>query len=231
MIGQIFLLDQTTVREIMVPRIDMVAIERSSSFTTIRELVKRDGHSRYPVYDGTIDKIIGLLYVKDMFNKMPQPGEVFTIEQYLRPTYLVPESKVIGELLKEFKSKKRHLAIVIDEYGGVAGLITLEDILEEIVGDIQDEHDIEEAELVTIGPREYRVSGSMLLEKLLSEIGLEYEHSEFDTVGGLIYDLFGSVPKGGARVRWNDLEFEVLRLHGQRIESVRVTVDLGAPQV
>jgi CBS domain containing-hemolysin-like protein len=225
MIGQIFLLDQTTVREIMVPRIDVVAIEKNSSFTAIREMVKRDGHSRYPVYDGTIDKVIGLLYVKDMFNNMPQPGEVFAIDQYLRPPYLVPESKVIGELLKEFKSKKRHIAIVIDEYGGVAGLVTLEDILEEIVGDIQDEHDTEEAEFVATGPREYRVDGGMLLDKLLEEIGLEYDHAEYDTVGGLIYDLVGSVPKEGAKVKWQEIEFEILRLRGQRILSVRVLVN------
>lgn len=224
MIGQIFLLDQTTVREIMVPRIDMMAIERNSSFTAIRDMVKRDGHSRFPVYDGTIDKIVGLLYVKDMFNNMPQPGEVFAIDQYLRPPYLVPESKVIGELLKEFKSNKRHIAIVIDEYGGVAGLVTLEDILEEIVGDIQDEHDVEEAEFTATGLREYRVDGGMLLGKLLEEIGLEYDHAEYDTVGGLIYDLVGSVPKEGAKVNWQELEFEILRLRGQRILTVRVRV-------
>lgn len=228
MIGQIFRLDQTTVREIMIPRIDMVAIERSSSFSSIRELAKRDGHSRYPVYDGTIDKVVGLLYLKDIFNTMPQPGEVFEIDKYLRPPFLVPESKIIGELLKEFKSNKRHIAIVIDEYGGVAGLITLEDILEEIVGDIQDEHDKEEAELVSLGGHEYRVEGGVLLDKFLGEIGLEYDHDEFETVGGLMYDLFGSVPKAGEHVRWHNLDMEVLRLRGQRIVSIKVRV---LPQV
>ena len=229
MIGQIFRLDQTTVREIMVPRIDMIAIEKSTSFATIRELVKRDGHSRYPIYDGTIDKITGLLYVKDIFNNMPQPGEEFVIDRYLRPPLFVPESKVIGELLTEFKANKRHIAIVIDEYGGVAGLITLEDILEEIVGDIQDEHDTEEAELVATGPKEYRVDGGMLLDKLLEEVGLEYDHADYDTIGGLIYDLVGSVPKEGARVQWHDLEFEILKLRGQRILSVRARV-LSVPR-
>ena len=224
MIGQIFRLDQTTVREIMVPRIDMIAIEKASSFAVIRELVRRDGHSRYPVYDGTIDKIAGLLYVKDIFNNMPLPGETFEIDRYLRPPFLIPESKIIGELLKEFKSNKRHIAIVIDEYGGVAGLITLEDVLEEIVGDIQDEHDLEEAEFVSVGPREYRVEGGMLLDKFLGEIGMEYDHAEFDTIGGLMYDLFGSVPKLGAKVRWHELEMEVLRLRGQRIVSVKVRI-------
>ncbi|MBI5266298.1 MAG: HlyC/CorC family transporter [candidate division Zixibacteria bacterium] len=229
MIGQIFRLDQTTVREIMVPRIDMVAIEKGTGFAAIRELVKRDGHSRYPIYEGTIDKIIGLLYVKDIFNNMPQPGEEFVIDTYLRPPHFVPESKVIGDLLKEFKGTKRHIAIVIDEYGGVAGLITLEDILEEIVGDIQDEHDVEAADMVSTGPREYVVDGGMILDKLLEETGLEYDHADYDTVGGLIYDLVGSVPKQGARVVWHALEFEILRLSGQRIVSVRVR--LSAPPV
>ncbi len=224
MIGQIFRLDQTTVREIMVPRIDMVAIEKSTNFSAIRELARRDGHSRYPVFDGTIDKILGLLYIKDIFNDMPQPGEVFEIAKYLRQPFLVPESKVIGELLTEFKSNKKHIAIVIDEYGGVAGLITLEDILEEIVGDIQDEHDIEEDAVVALGGAEYRVEGGVLLDKFLGEIGLEYEHDEFETVGGLMYDLFGSVPKAGQRVRWHNLDMEVLRLRGQRIVSVKVRV-------
>lgn len=222
MIGQIFRLDQTTVREIMIPRIDMVAIEKGTGFAAIRELVRRDGHSRYPVYDGTIDKIVGLLYVKDIFNRMPEPGEVFVIGDYLRTPHFVPESKVIGDLLTEFKATKRHIAIVIDEYGGVAGLITLEDILEEIVGDIQDEHDTEAADMVTTGPKEYVVDGGMLLDKLLEETGLEYDHADYDTVGGLIYDLVGSVPKEGTRVRWHELEFEILRLRGQRILSVRV---------
>jgi putative hemolysin len=229
MIGQIFRLDQTTVREIMVPRIDMVAIEKSTSFASIRELVRRDGHSRYPVFDETIDKIVGLLYVKDVFNRMPEPGEEFVISRYLRPPYFVPESKIIGELLKEFKANKRHIAIVIDEYGGVAGLLTLEDILEEIVGDIQDEHDKEEAPLIITGPREYRVDGGMLMDKLLEEMDIEYEHADYDTIGGLIYDLVGAVPKEGSRVQWHDLEFEVLRLRGQRILTVRVKV-LPAPE-
>jgi CBS domain containing-hemolysin-like protein len=229
MIGQIFRLDQTTVREIMVPRIDIVAIEKGTGFAAIRELVRRDGHSRYPVYEGMIDKIIGLLYVKDIFNNMPQPGEEFVVDRYLRAPHFVPESKVIGDLLKEFKATKCHIAIVVDEYGGVAGLITLEDILEEIVGDIQDEHDIEAADMVTTGPREYVVDGGMILDKLLEEAGLEYDHADYDTVGGLIYDLVGSVPKEGTRVRWHELEFEIMRLSGQRILSIRVR--LASPPV
>ena len=113
----------------------------------VRQLVLKDGHSRYPVYDNTIDKIVGLVYVNDLLSNMPEPGEKFVIENYLRDPYFVPENKIIGELLQEFKSKRLHIAIVADEYGGVAGLVTLEDIIEEIFGEIQDEHDAEESEV------------------------------------------------------------------------------------
>jgi len=222
MIGQIFLLDQTVVKEIMVPRIDITGIEKGLSFRAIRELVLRDGHSRYPVYDGAIDKIVGLLYIKDLFSKMPEPGEKFVIEDYLREPYFVPETKIIGELLQEFKARRLHIAIAVDEYGGVAGLVTLEDILEEIFGEIQDEHDAEEAEFAPLPDGRYRVSAGLLVEKLQDYLDTDYEQGDYDTVGGLIYDLVGSVPREGQRVRWNDIEFELERVEGQRIHHVIV---------
>ncbi|HWR82055.1 MAG TPA: hemolysin family protein [Candidatus Deferrimicrobium sp.] len=222
MIGQIFRLDQTVVREIMVPRIDITGIEKSMSFSEIRKLVVADGHSRYPVYDGTIDKIIGMLYVKDLFGKMPEPGETFVFTKYLRQPYLVPETKVIGELLREFKTLRLHIAIVVDEYGGVAGLVTLEDILEEIFGEIQDEHDWEEAEVTKMPDGRYRVSAGLLVEKLQSHLDTDYAQEEYDTVGGLIYDLVGSVPAEGQKITWHDVEFEVDQIEGQRIMYVKV---------
>ena len=154
MIGNIFLLDQTVAREIMIPRIDVVGIEKSMSFKDIRALVSRDGHSRYPVFDETMDKVMGLIYVKDLFNKLPGPGEEFVIADHLREPYFVPETKVISELLREFKTKHLHIAMVADEYGGVAGLVTLEDIIEEIFGEIQDEHDWEEEEFTLMTGRQ-----------------------------------------------------------------------------
>ncbi len=217
MIGQIFLLDQTVVREIMVPRIDITGIEKGLSFRGIRELVLADGHSRYPVYDGAIDKIIGLVYVKDLFSNMPEAGEKFIIENYLRVPYFVPETKIIGELLQEFKSKRLHIAMVVDEYGGVAGLVTLEDILEEIFGEIQDEHDAEEAEFTELPDGRYRVNSGLLVEKLQDYLDTDYEQGDYDTVGGLIYDLVGSVPEEGQRVQWHNIEFEIERVEGQRI--------------
>ncbi len=224
MIGQIFLLDQTVVREIMIPRMDIVGVNKQMSFRDIKELVRGDGHSRYPVYDESIDRVIGLLYVKDLFNKMPEPGEEFEITTYLRKPYFVPETKIIGELLGEFKARKLHIAIVADEYGGVAGLVTLEDIIEEIFGEIQDEHDLEEADIRSLDDGRHLVNASLLMEKLQDFFDTEHDLGDYDTVGGLIYDLVGSVPDEGRKVLWNNFEFEIDRVSGQRILYVKVAI-------
>jgi len=222
MIGQIFLLDQTVVKEIMVPRMDIVGIERTMDFKQIRKIVINSGHSRYPVYDGSIDKVNGLLYVKDLFNRAPEQGVKFRIDDYLRQPYIVPESKIIGELLREFKLQRLHIAIAVDEYGGTAGLVTLEDIIEEIFGEIQDEYDKEEAEFVKLPDGRWRVPGSLMVEKLQDRLDTDHDQADYDTVGGLIYDLIGSVPKQNQKIQWNNLEFEVEQIEGQRILNVLV---------
>ena len=222
MIGHIFLLDQTVVREIMSPRMDITAIEMSEGFDKIQEIVRLDGHSRYPVFQDSIDRITGILYVKDLFNKMPKPGEEFVMAKYLRKPFFVPESKVIGDLLREFRIKKLHIAVVVDEYGGVSGLVTLEDILEEIVGEIQDEYDSEEAMFVKLSDGRYLVDASLPVDELQGYLDIEYEQGDNDTVGGLIYDLVGSVPEEGSKVKWYGVEFEILRCEGQRIKKVKV---------
>jgi magnesium and cobalt transporter len=222
MIGQIFRLDQTIVREIMIPRIDIVGISRSLSFTEIRKLVLEDGHSRYPVYDKTIDKIVGMLYVKDLFGRMPEPGEKFVISRYLRKPFFIPETKVIRELLNEFKLRRLHIAVVVDEFGGVAGIVTLEDIIVEIFGEIQDEHDWEETPIVRFRDGHLRVDAGVLVEELQEYLDTDYEQGDYDTVGGLIYDIVGSVPSEGQRVKWFDIEFEIDRVEGQRILYVIV---------
>lgn len=222
MINQIFLLDQTVVKEIMVPRINIIGIDKKMSFKDFRELVFKDGHSRYPVYEGTIDKIVGLIYVKDVFNNMPEPGEEFIISDFLRKPYFVPETKIIGNLLREFKSKRQHIALVADEYGGLAGLVTLEDIIEEIFGEIQDEHDKEEAEIVQLDNGSIRVDANLMVEKLQDFLDTEFVQDENVSIGGMIYDLIGSVPEKGQKIKWNSIEFEVEQLEGQSIISVIV---------
>ncbi|HPI33259.1 MAG TPA: hemolysin family protein, partial [candidate division Zixibacteria bacterium] len=197
MIGQIFQLDQTVAREIMIPRIDIVGIEKSMTFPEIRRLVMRDGHSRYPVYEGSIDRILGLAYVKDMFNHLPEPGEEFRVTDHMRKAYFIPGTKVIGELLREFKHKRMHIAVVVDEYGGVSGLVTLEDIIEEIFGEIRDEHDWEQEQIVKLTDGAFLVNAGLLVEDLQDFLDTDFEQSDYDTVGGLIYDLVGSVPREG----------------------------------
>jgi len=222
MIGQIFLLDQTVVREIMIPRIDITGIGKNLTFMQIREIVLESGYSRYPVYEEKIDNVIGLIYVKDLFNNMPEPGEVFDISKYLRRPYFVPETKIIGELLTEFKIRRQHIAIAVDEYGGVAGLVTLEDIIEEIFGEIQDEHDTKSEEFEKVSEGVYHVSAALSVEKLQQHLDTDYDEEDYDTVGGLIYGMVGSVPTEGQRIKWHDIEFEVARVDGQRIRSVIV---------
>ena len=222
MIGHIFLLDQTVVREIMSPRIDITAIEMSEGFDRIQEIIRLDGHSRYPVFQESIDRIVGILYVKDLFNRFPKPGEEFVMASYLRKPFFVPESKIIGDLLREFRIKKLHIAVVVDEYGGVSGLVTLEDILEEIVGEIQDEYDSEEAMFMKLSDGRYLVDASLPVDELREYLDIDYEQGDNDTVGGLIYDLVGSVPDEGSKVKWYGVEFEILRCEGQRIKKVKV---------
>lgn len=229
MIGGIFELDQTVVREIMVPRIDIDALPITTTISEIRQAVNQSGHSRFPIYDGTIDKIIGLLYVKDLFSKLGNGEESIQIHQFLRTPLVVPETKVIGELLREFRLKKVHLAIVADEYGGTAGLITLEDILEQIVGEIQDEHDIEEGAFQRQTDGSVLIDAALLVEDLQQEVGTDFDADpEFDTVGGLIYALVGSVPAEGRTVRWHSLEFRVEKVSGQRISRIRLLAN-GLP--
>ncbi|MCX6834235.1 MAG: CBS domain-containing protein, partial [candidate division Zixibacteria bacterium] len=159
----------------------------------------------------------------DLFNNQPRPGEEFVISDYLRQPYFVPETKVIGELLREFRARKFHVAIVVDDYGGVAGLVTLEDILEEIVGEIQDEHDSEEDDIRLQPDGSYVVDAALRLDKLQELLGTSFEQDENATVGGLFYDLVESVPEVNREVDWNGVRLTVLKLDGQRIVAVRVS--------
>jgi putative hemolysin len=223
MIHQIFQLDVTEVEEIMVPRIRVTGFPSDYSLEKIQATVGEFGYSRYPVFEESIDNIKGVLYVKDLLILTEDQRQKFSLVDHIREPLIVGEHKKIDQLLAEFRKSKTHMAIVIDEYGGTSGLVTLEDILEEIVGEIEDEHDPEQAkdiQQLTNGALE--VDGTYPLEELADELDIELEQDEFETVGGMIYDKVGSVPTEGTAVTWENCKIKVLEVDGQRIARVLV---------
>ena len=226
MITSVVRFETLLVREIMVPRIDMVTLAVTATVQEALETFLRTGFSRIPVYRETVDDIVGLLYAKDLLRVWHEGREVSTLEPLLRPAYFVPEAKRVGELLTEMQARRIHMVIVVDEYGGVAGLVTLEDIVEEIVGEIQDEYDQAEVQLWRqVGEGEYLIQARLDLDEFedLLDVSLDGVEAaeEADTVGGLIYALIGKVPEGGETVRLEGVELTVEQVEGRRIVSVR----------
>ncbi len=228
MIHGVVEMGETQVKEIMLPRPDMICVEENSTLEEIRELIKKYGHSRIPIYKEKIDHIIGIIHVKDLFLLANDPVRTSRLSSLARKAYFVPESKKVDELLKEFKRDKNHVAIVVDEYGGTAGLVTMEDILEEIVGEIQDEYDKELPPIQKLDDKTYRVDGKVSIKDLNETLGTKIEEKGFETVGGFIYDLVGSVPEQGRKIEYKSdetgLELVVEKLQGQRIKSIKITV-------
>ena len=222
MIHSIFEFGETNVKEVMIPRIDMVCADSKLSARLALELIVKSGHSRIPVFKDKIDHIVGLLYAKDLLRPLQKGRQDFQILDLVREVYFVPETKMINELLREFRSRRIHMAIVVDEYGGTAGLVTLEDLLEEIVGEIQDEYDTEEKLIEVVDKRTVEVSAKINLDDLNEELGLDLPNDEFDTLGGFIYDLAGVVPKKGARLKYKDLQFVIQEVRGQRVSKVKI---------
>lgn len=228
MIYNIVTLNQTTVREVMVPRPDLVTLRRDSSLHDALNLIIRAGHSRIPVYEGTVDNIIGILYAKDLLKYWVEGDtDIKSIEGLWRDPIFVPASKMATELLEELKNHHVHIAIVLDEYGGTAGLVTIEDILEEIVGEIQDEYDAEEAPFRRLNEYEAEVSGRYDIDDLNEEMDLELPTEDNDTVGGLILSALGRVAQVGdvVRIETQGVTFTVKQVIGRRIALVRVAVD------
>jgi putative hemolysin len=213
----------TVARQVMVPRIDLTALDVSTPFDEALDTVVSAGHSRVPVHRGTIDEIIGILYAKDML-KMLSDGRKPPLEQMLRQVLFTPESKRVSELLQELQKTRVHVSIVVDEYGGTAGLVTIEDILEEIVGEIQDEFDAEEPDCEPLpNGAGYILDAGMSLEDASELLKIEMPMGESDTLGGFIYDQLGKVPEAGETVLWGNALFEVLSVTDRRILKVRVT--------
>ncbi len=223
MIHSIFELGDTIAREVMVPRIDMIAVEKEAGLSELLELISKHGHSRIPVFDGGIDNVIGVVHVKDLLKASNDPEE-FDLTKHLRPPRFVPEEKKIDDLLREFQAEKVHMAIVLDEYGGTAGMVTLEDIIEEIVGEIQDEYDREQPLSSRVDERTLLAGGRLSTYDLNELLGFELiEASEgYDTIAGFVYSQLGVVPRRGDHFEFNGFIFTVEELLGKRISRVRI---------
>lgn len=221
MIEEILEFGKTMVREVMVPRIDIKAILVDENYAAIRQIVSETGHSRLPVYDGDIDHVIGIMHVKDMLR---QPvGEEAPPRELARKALFVPESKMIDDLLREFQQARRHMAIVVDEYGGTAGMVTLEDLIEEIVGEIQDEYDSEAPLVRETQPDVWIADAIVNLDEFEEFTGITLPEDGWDTLGGFIYSLEGNVPETGQVLEWEDFLFTIVEIEGRRIRKVEIS--------
>ncbi len=229
LIHSIFEFGDTVVREVMVPRPDMVAIDADATIEEAIAAAIEGGYSRIPAYEETTDNIVGLVYLKDLVHRARSGAGKEPVRSVHREAVFVPEQKRVAELLREMQSKQFHMAIVVDEYGGTAGLVTLEDLLEEIVGEITDEYDVEEPGVETLSDGSLRVPGRTPIDDVSEALGLELPDTEWDTVGGLVFNLLGHVPEEGESVRFQDLEFRAERVQGRRIVSVRIRRLAPAP--
>ena len=222
MIHGIFEMGDMRVRELMVPRTDLVAIEVNEPVEKAVDLVTKHGHTRIPVYDGNLDHIVGVLYAKDLLRAVVR-GEQKTLREIARKPYFTPESNKVQDVLRDLRKNRVHMAIVVDEYGGTAGAVTIEDILEEIVGPIQDEYDIgEEDEIQFISPNEVVLDGRVSVDDVNELLKLEIAADDYDTIGGYVLNQLGAAPKVGATLKLGTGELRVEAVQGTRIKKVRI---------
>jgi CBS domain containing-hemolysin-like protein len=223
MIHHIFEFGDTIVREVMTPRPDMVVLSDESNAEEALSLILKEGHSRIPMYKENVDNIVGVLYARDLLEYMRKKEPKPPLREMIRPALFVPETKRVSELLRELQRKKIHMAIVVDEYGSTAGLATIEDLLEEIVGEIYDEYDLEEKMFEPISQDKVRVDARMSIDEINERVGVDLSNTDVDTVGGLIFELTGRVPKEGEEVKLKNLNFKVEKVTGRRISKVLIT--------
>jgi CBS domain containing-hemolysin-like protein len=222
MITGVLHLDEADARDIMVPRIDIVAVGKDVLISEAVDVAIQHGHSRIPVYGENIDNILGVVYAKDMLRYVNEPHEGMTVEPLVRPAYIVPESKRIDDLLEELQQAKVHLAVVVDEFGGTAGVVTIEDILEEIVGEIQDEYDRETPQFEVVSETESVVDGRLSLDDLADELDIIWPEPASGTLGGYIQRRLGRIPSEGEQVDLPGLRLTVLQVEHRRVRQVRV---------
>jgi putative hemolysin len=222
MIHSIFEFADTTVREVMIPRIDMVTLESNATVDEAVDLALQGGFSRIPVYEETIDNIVGVLFTKDMLKQLREGHNSYPIRELVRPAYFVPETKKLDDMLREIRQKRTHMAIVVDEYGSVAGLVTIEDLVEEIVGDIQDEYDREENLYEQVTQYEYVFDAKINIDEFNELMDTDLESEDYDTLGGFLLAHLDKIPVAGDTITYKDLAFTVLTTRGLRITKVRV---------
>jgi CBS domain containing-hemolysin-like protein len=227
LIHSIFEFGDTVVREVMIPRPDMIAVEAGTKLKDVLTLMLKHGFSRMPVYEKSMDNIVGLVYAKDVMRRLhngKRTRKELTVEEIARPAMFVPESKKIAELLREMQRNKTHMAIVVDEYGDIAGLVTMEDLLEEIVGEIADEYDRGESLVEPVDDNTLRVDGKLPIDELEELVGADLPDEEWDSVGGLLAGVLGRLPKRGDEVTVGGVTFRVEKVKGRRIAKVLVTM-------
>ncbi|HZU68268.1 MAG TPA: hemolysin family protein [Ktedonobacteraceae bacterium] len=224
MINSIFEFADTTVREVMIPRIDMVTLPSTATVDEAVDLALQGGFSRIPVYEESvgIDEIIGILYTKDMLRQLREGHNSLPIRELVRPAYFVPETKKLDDLLHEIRQRRVHMVIVIDEYGSVAGLVTIEDLVEEIVGDIQDEYDREEVLFERVNENEYIFDAKISIDDFNEVMDTDLENEDYDTLGGFLYDKLDKIPVAGDTITHENITYTVLATRGRRITKVRV---------
>src|SRR5438132_5011403 len=222
MIRSIFEFADTTVREVMIPRIDMVILESDATVDQAVDLALQGGFSRIPVYEETIDNIIGVLYTKDMLRQLREDHNTLPIRDLVRPAYFVPETKKLDDLLREIRQRRIHMVIVIDEYGSVAGLVTIEDLVEEIVGDIRDEYDREENLYEQVNQYEYIFDAKISIDEFNELMDTDLGDEDYDTLGGFLYAQLDKIPIAGDTITYKNMIFTVLATRGRRITKVRV---------
>lgn len=224
MIEGVLQVSEMQVRDIMIPRSQMATINRDHSFDEILPVIIESAHSRFPVLGDNKDEVVGMLLAKDLLAySNPDRRERFNLRELLRPAVFVPESKRLDVLLREFRSSRNHMAIVVDEYGGVAGLVTIEDVLEQIVGEIEDEHDFDEDTMIlTLSETESTVKALLPIDEFNEHFGTRFSDEESDTIGGLVMQAFGHVPARGESISIDGLSFKVMRADKRRVHLLKI---------
>ena len=222
LIHSIFEFGDTIVREVMVPRPDIIAIEADKALRDVQALVLQHGYSRIPVFNEDRDDVAGIVYAKDVLKAVHQGKQDMPLAEIVREVHFVPESKKVADMLREMQREKFHIALVTDEYGSLVGLVTLEDLLEELVGEITDEYDTEEPEIEQVADDVYRVDGKISIDEINELLDVELPDEEWDTVGGLVLGLMGSIPDEGEEVTFQNLRFTAEAVNGRRISKVLI---------